>query len=92
MATNTEHLGLSDQLAESVQNGTWHPPMASQESLASRGASTEASAEVTVEFADQNNMQVPDTDQQLRAHTENQQLLEAAQTPLPASPVTADIS
>ena len=76
MATNTKHLGLFDQLAESVQNGTWNPPMASQEPLASRGASTEASAEVTVEFADQNNMQVPDPDQQLLAHTENQQLLD----------------
>ena len=75
MATNTEHLGLSDQLAESVQNGPWHPPMASKESLASRGASTEASAEVTVEFADQNTMQGPISDQQNIAHTEDQQLL-----------------
>ena len=80
------------QLAESVQNGTWHPPMASQESLASRGASTEASAEAAVEFADQNTMQGPISDQQNIAHTEDQQLLEAAMTPLPASPVTATIS
>ena len=92
MATNTKHLGLSDQLAESVQNGPWHPPMASRESLASRGASTEASAEAAVEFADQNTMQGPISDQQNIAHTEDQQLLEAAMTPLPASPVTATIS
>ena len=88
MATNTEHLGLSDQLAESVQNGPWHPPMASRESLASRGASTEASAEAAVEFADQNTMQEQVSDQLSDAEIQLQ--LDAAATPQQASPEVAE--
>ena len=57
MATNTVHLGLSDQLAESVQYGPIDDTEVAAEPLASQGASTEASAEAAVESADQNNMQ-----------------------------------
>ena len=56
MADSTQNIGMSNQLAVSVQYGPIDDTEVAAELLASRGASTEASAEAAVEFADQNTM------------------------------------
>ena len=92
MADSQNISSVPDQLPKSVEYGTINDTEVVTEPLASRGTSTKVSAEATVEFADQNTMQGPIPDQQHLAHTKNQQLLEAAKTPLPASPKAANIS
>ena len=79
MADSLVHAAEPDQLDGPVQYGIIDDAEVANEPLASRGTSTEDSAEATAEFADQNNMQEQVQDQLFDA--EIQLLLDAAATP-----------
>ena len=84
MADFPVHAAGPDQPDGPVQYGIIDDAEVANEPLASRGTSTEDSAEATAEFADQNNMQEQVQDQLSDAEIQLQ--LDAAATPQQASP------
>ena len=88
MADSPENTAGPDQLDGPVQYGIIDDTEVANEPLASRGTSTEDSAEATAEFADQNTMQEQVSDQLSDAEIQLQ--LDAAATPQQASPEVAE--
>ena len=84
MTDSPVHAAEPDQLDGPVQYGIIDDTEVATEPLASRGTSTEDSAEATAEFADQNTMQEQVSDQLSDAEIQLQ--LDAAATPQQASP------
>ena len=84
MADSPVHAAEPDQLDGPVQYGIIDDTEVATEPLASRGTSTEDSAEATAEFADQNTMPEQVSDQLSDAEIQLQ--LDAAATPQQASP------
>ena len=88
MADSPENTAGPDQLDGPVQYGIIDDTEVANEPLASRGTSTEDSAEATAEFADQNTMPEQVSDQLSDAEIQLQ--LDAAATPQQASPEVAE--